>query len=254
MPTPDRNAQVFFRSSPLHYDDLQFALAAWKTPVLRCPPITGGGIDGPAGNTHPTGEGTAGPVHDCAGLVDGGTMDGPGLAFRLELGRPWLIIPHRWPVYILPPLFLVWWCEFDTYAPSASARGAWIVVPAELLGEDGVVLGKYRRAYLRHYDPEHVMTFGPTRTGNEVDISPNISGGANLLLQLVNARYGMGSMILISNRGANGVTCPAIPSSQPCSSFVSCTMSSSCRSREPVIGFVSMGPAAPDVSIILHHI
>ncbi|KXV74119.1 conjugal transfer protein TraG [Acetobacter malorum] len=128
------------------------------------------------------------------------------LAFQPELGRPWFMVLHRWPVYA-PPLFFWWWYEFDAYAPAVFARGAWIagsggvlafaaavalsvhrareakraatygsarwaedaeIRAAGLLGEDGVVLGKYRRAYLRHDGPEHVLTFAPTRTGKGV--------------------------------------------------------------------------------------
>ncbi|WP_456307137.1 type IV secretory system conjugative DNA transfer family protein [Novacetimonas hansenii] len=128
------------------------------------------------------------------------------LAFQPELGRPWFTVLHRWPVYA-PPLFFWWWYEFDAYAPAVFARGAWIagsggvlafmaavalsvhrareakraatygsarwaedaeIRAAGLLGEDGVVLGKYRRAYLRHDGPEHVLIFAPTRTGKGV--------------------------------------------------------------------------------------
>lgn len=128
------------------------------------------------------------------------------LAFQPELGRPWFTVLHRWPVYA-PPLFFWWWYEFDAYAPAVFARGAWIagsggvlafaaavalsvhrareakraatygsarwaedaeIRVVGLLGEDGVVLGKYRRAYLRHDGPEHVLTFAPTRSGKGV--------------------------------------------------------------------------------------
>ncbi|TIV45492.1 MAG: conjugal transfer protein TraG, partial [Mesorhizobium sp.] len=41
---------------------------------------------------------------------------------------------------------------------------------AGLLGEDGVVLGKYDRAYLRHDGPEHVLCFAPTRSGKGVGL------------------------------------------------------------------------------------
>jgi type IV secretion system protein VirD4 len=34
-----------------------------------------------------------------------------------------------------------------------------------MLGSDGVVLGRYRGAYLRHDGPEHVLCFAPTRSG-----------------------------------------------------------------------------------------
>lgn len=38
MPTPSRNAQVFFRSSPLCYDGYRIVLARQKTLVLHCLP------------------------------------------------------------------------------------------------------------------------------------------------------------------------------------------------------------------------
>src|SRR5262249_26298744 len=41
---------------------------------------------------------------------------------------------------------------------------------AGLLGPDGVVLGRYRRAYLRHDGPEHVLCFAPTRSGKGVGL------------------------------------------------------------------------------------
>jgi type IV secretion system protein VirD4 len=125
------------------------------------------------------------------------------LAFQPELGRPWFRLFHRWPVYA-PPLFFWWWYVFDAYAPNVFARGAWIagaggvlgfaaavalsvhrarearkietygsarwaeleeIAKAGLLDPDGVVLGRYRKTYLRHDGPEHVLTFAPTRSG-----------------------------------------------------------------------------------------
>ena len=41
---------------------------------------------------------------------------------------------------------------------------------AGLLGPDGVVLGRYGRAYLRHNGPEHVLCFAPTRSGKGVGL------------------------------------------------------------------------------------
>jgi type IV secretion system protein VirD4 len=41
---------------------------------------------------------------------------------------------------------------------------------AGLLGEDGVVLGKFDHAYLRHDGPEHVLCFAPTRSGKGVGL------------------------------------------------------------------------------------
>ncbi|MBO1326362.1 conjugal transfer protein TraG [Acetobacter sp. TBRC 12305] len=130
------------------------------------------------------------------------------LGFQPELGRPWFMFAHRWPVYA-PPLFFWWWYEFDAYAPGIFVHGARIGVAgvvlavivafalsiwrararrraetygsarwatsrdirtAGLLGESGVVLGKYRRAYLRHDGPEHVLCFAPTRSGKGVGL------------------------------------------------------------------------------------
>jgi len=128
------------------------------------------------------------------------------LGFQPELGRPWFVLFHRWPVYA-PPLFFWWWYVFDAYAPNVFARGAWIagsggvlafaaavalsvcrareakkietygsarwaeaeeIAQAGLLDPDGVVLGHYRKTYLRHDGPEHVLTFAPTRSGKGV--------------------------------------------------------------------------------------
>ncbi|TDR32089.1 type IV secretory system conjugative DNA transfer VirD4/TraG family protein [Aquamicrobium defluvii] len=54
--------------------------------------------------------------------------------------------------------------DIDTYS---SAR--WAERPeienASLLGEDGVVLGRYSQDYLRHDGPEHILCFAPTRSG-----------------------------------------------------------------------------------------
>lgn len=130
------------------------------------------------------------------------------LGFQPALGAPWFRLGHRWPVYA-PPLFFWWWYEFDAYAPGIFVHGARIGVAgvvlavavafalsiwrararrrvetygsarwatsrdirtAGLLGESGVVLGKYRRAYLRHDGPEHVLCFAPTRSGKGVGL------------------------------------------------------------------------------------
>lgn len=39
---------------------------------------------------------------------------------------------------------------------------------AGLLGQDGVVLGRWERDYIRHDGPEHVLCFAPTRSGKGV--------------------------------------------------------------------------------------
>ena len=41
---------------------------------------------------------------------------------------------------------------------------------ANLLGDRGVVLGRYGDRYLRHDGPEHVMAFAPTRSGKGVGL------------------------------------------------------------------------------------
>lgn len=41
------------------------------------------------------------------------------------------------------------------------------VKQAGLLGNDGLVLGRFDGRYLRHDGPEHVLCFAPTRSGKE---------------------------------------------------------------------------------------
>jgi type IV secretion system protein VirD4 len=41
---------------------------------------------------------------------------------------------------------------------------------AGLLHPDGVLIGRWRGAYLRHYGPEHVLCFAPTRSGKGVGL------------------------------------------------------------------------------------
>ena len=122
------------------------------------------------------------------------------LGYQPELGVPWFMVGH-WPVFA-PPKFFLWWYGFDAYAPKVFATGAIIaacggfagiavaigmsvwrareartvttygsarwatreeVRAAGLVGDTGVVLGKYDDAYLRHDGPEHVLCFAPTR-------------------------------------------------------------------------------------------
>lgn len=129
------------------------------------------------------------------------------LAFQPELGAPWFRL-FGFPFY-LPPSFFWWWYGFDAYAPAIFVEGAYIaasggfisiavaigmsvwraretkkvetygsarwaerreVQAAELLGADGVVLGRYDRDYLRHDGPEHVLCFAPTRSGKGVGL------------------------------------------------------------------------------------
>jgi type IV secretion system protein VirD4 len=129
------------------------------------------------------------------------------LAFQPELGRPWFhFIGLR---FYPPPAFFWWWYGFDAYAPTIFVEGAWIaasggflsiavaitmsvwrareakrhetygsarwadkvdVKAAGLLGPDGVILGRFDRAYLRHDGPEHVLCFAPTRSGKGVGL------------------------------------------------------------------------------------
>ena len=129
------------------------------------------------------------------------------LAFQPELGAPWFTLLGF--SFYLPPAFFWWWYGFDAYAPSIFVEGAFIaasggfisiavaigmsvwrareakkvetygsarwaekkeVDAAGLLGPDGVVLGRYDHAYLRHDGPEHVLCFAPTRSGKGVGL------------------------------------------------------------------------------------
>jgi type IV secretion system protein VirD4 len=129
------------------------------------------------------------------------------LGFQAELGEP-LFRWAGWPVYA-PPAFFLWWFEFDGYAPGIFLRGASIAASgglvgavvamalsvararegrsvttygsarwaadrdvrrAGLLGGEGVTLGAWRGAYLRHDGPEHVLCFAPTRSGKGVGL------------------------------------------------------------------------------------
>ncbi len=129
------------------------------------------------------------------------------LGFQPQLGPPWFMISD-WPIYY-PWSFFPWWYFYDAYAPPIFVEGAYIAASggfisiavaigmsvwrareaknaetfgsarwahedevrgAGLLGEDGVVLGKYDRAYLRHDGPEHVLCFAPTRSGKGVGL------------------------------------------------------------------------------------
>ncbi len=130
------------------------------------------------------------------------------LGFQPQLGQPWFHFMAGMPVY-LPPAFFWWWYAYDAYAPRIFLEGASIaasgglfsvvvavgmsvwrareskaietygsarwatrreVKRAGLLGPDGVVLGRYTRAYLRHDGPEHVLCFAPTRSGKGVGL------------------------------------------------------------------------------------
>ena len=129
------------------------------------------------------------------------------LGFQPQLGRPWFEL-FGWPIYY-PPAFFWWWYVYDAYAPHVFVEGAYIaasggfiaiavaigmsvwrareaknvetygsarwaradeVRAAGLLGPDGVVIGKFDHAYLRHDGPEHVLCFAPTRSGKGVGL------------------------------------------------------------------------------------
>ena len=129
------------------------------------------------------------------------------LGFQPQLGRPWFEL-FGWPIYY-PPSFFWWWYFYDAYAPHVFVEGAYIaasggfiaiafaigmsvwrareaknvetygsarwaradeVRAAGLLGPDGVVIGKFDHAYLRHDGPEHVLCFAPTRSGKGVGL------------------------------------------------------------------------------------
>lgn len=129
------------------------------------------------------------------------------LAYQTALGHPWFWL-GRWPIYS-PPAFFWWWFAFDGYAPHIFSIGSYIaasggvgsalvagamavwrareakqaktfgsarwatrrdIAKAGLLNDAGVVLGRYKRAYLRHDGPEHVLCFAPTRSGKGVGL------------------------------------------------------------------------------------
>nr|WP_312826891.1 conjugal transfer protein TraG [Brucella anthropi] len=129
------------------------------------------------------------------------------LGFQAQLGTPWFDLAG-WPIYY-PPAFFWWWYAFDAYAPSIfmeggiiAASGGFIAIAvailmsiirarearnvatygsarwaeaeeirkADLLGPDGVVLGRLDHDYLRHDGPEHVLCFAPTRSGKGVGL------------------------------------------------------------------------------------
>ncbi len=129
------------------------------------------------------------------------------LGFQPQLGQPWFELAG-WPIYY-PPAFFWWWYFYDAYAPPIFVEGGMIaasggfiaiavaigmsvwrareaknvatygsarwaepeeVKAAGLLDQDGVVLGRLDRAYLRHDGPEHVLCFAPTRSGKGVGL------------------------------------------------------------------------------------
>ncbi|SEP49421.1 type IV secretion system protein VirD4 [Rhodospirillales bacterium URHD0017] len=129
------------------------------------------------------------------------------LGFQSQLGAPWFEL-FGWPVY-QPQDFFWWWFSFEAYAPLIFDEGGYIAAAggvaavavattmsvlrareakrvttygsarwaetreireAGLLGDDGVILGRWRKDYLRHNGPEHVLCFAPTRSGKGVGL------------------------------------------------------------------------------------
>jgi type IV secretion system protein VirD4 len=127
--------------------------------------------------------------------------------FQPQLGPAWFEVAG-WPVYYPPALFW-WWYFYEAYAPRIFAEGGIIaasggflsiavaitmsvmrareasdidtygsarwaerseIEDAGLLGQDGVVLGRYERDYLRHDGAEHILCFAPTRSGKGVGL------------------------------------------------------------------------------------
>lgn len=129
------------------------------------------------------------------------------LGFQPQLGSPWFELAGQ-PIYPPPALFW-WWYFYDAYAPTVFLEGGAIaasgglvaiavaifmsiwrareardvrtfgsarwakreeIEEAGLLGNDGVVLGRYETEYLRHDGAEHVLAFAPTRSGKGVGL------------------------------------------------------------------------------------
>lgn len=129
------------------------------------------------------------------------------LGFQSALGAPWFRIGD-YPVYP-PPAFFWWWFVYDAYAPPIFYRGAMIAASggivsilvaigmsvwrarerhraetygsarwadardirrAGMLGDAGVILGRFGRTYLRHDGAEHILCFAPTRSGKGVGL------------------------------------------------------------------------------------
>jgi type IV secretion system protein VirD4 len=129
------------------------------------------------------------------------------LAFQRQLGHAWFTL-FGWPIY-QPPAFFWWWFAYDAYAHDIFVTGGFIagaggvaavvvavamsvwrarevkkvttygsarwaeareIRKAGLLHPDGVLLGRWKGAYLRHHGPEHVLCFAPTRSGKGVGL------------------------------------------------------------------------------------
>ncbi|MFK0209146.1 conjugal transfer protein TraG [Agrobacterium sp. NPDC090283] len=129
------------------------------------------------------------------------------LGFQSQLGSPWFELAGQ-SIY-LPPALFWWWYSYDAYAPTVFLEGGAIAASgglisiavaifmsiwrareardvrtfgsarwaeheemeeAGLLGNDGVVLGRFETEYLRHDGAEHVLAFAPTRSGKGVGL------------------------------------------------------------------------------------
>lgn len=129
------------------------------------------------------------------------------LGYQPGLGEPWFSISDT--IIYYPWRLFEWWYAYESYAPdvfhtagSIAAGGgvlgtatavagslwrarqtkhvttygsaAWAnekdIDRSELLGNDGVFLGKTKTHYLRHDGPEHVLAFAPTRSGKGVGL------------------------------------------------------------------------------------
>jgi len=129
------------------------------------------------------------------------------LGFQPQLGAP-LTALFGLPIY-RPWQVFTWWYWYDAYAPRVFMEGAAIagaggigaiavaillsvlrareasdvttygsarwagtkdITDAGLFADDGVVLGRLDKRYLRHDGPEHVLCFAPTRSGKGVGL------------------------------------------------------------------------------------
>ena len=129
------------------------------------------------------------------------------LGFQSQLGAPWFML-FGWPIY-LPGKIFWWWYFYDAYAPGIFMQGGAIAASGGILAiivaitlsvlrakdnakvetygsarwaqteeiraaglfkNEGVILGRYEDAYLRHDGPEHVLCFAPTRSGKGVGL------------------------------------------------------------------------------------
>lgn len=129
------------------------------------------------------------------------------LAFQPQLGSPWFTL-FGWSFY-QPQDFFWWWFGYDAYAHDIFVQGGYIAAAGGiaalavavalsvwrareshrvttygsarwaneteirnvgLLGDKGVVLGRWQGQYLLHDGPEHVLCFAPTRSGKGVGL------------------------------------------------------------------------------------